>query len=123
MIEFTEKQQVLSIFFGGRKGMDMLFVIHKPEPGQPWQLDYRFRYDGPDGKDERHWYQAKAKPGIPDEESASKMKEAVRVLMAVGQVAGIVDGLTELKVNGNGEDAIRMMSEQPWCHVTKENLQ
>jgi hypothetical protein len=119
MIEFTVQQEVHTIFFVGTPEADALFVIHKPKKDLPWRLDYRFRYSRSEG-DERNWYAIQAKPETSDEEATEKMYELVKKLVDMTSEQLGVDQTYEVSIHGNGLDAIKAISEQPWCHMSSE---
>ena len=59
-------------------GFDALFVVHVPPGSDKVRLDYRFRYDGQAGDDDRrNWYAFEAKSA---DESPKKMIETVKLL-------------------------------------------
>jgi hypothetical protein len=117
MIEFTEKQHVDLVIFAGHPSgdYDALFVVHTPEPGQPRQMEWRFRYTGraEDGGDLRNWYRVVESPGGP-----SLLEEAERVAkegLIFSHGIEALEWMTILRCDCNGVDAAHQIMEQPWA--------
>jgi hypothetical protein len=124
MLELTPETQVATIIFvGGQfedgQGVDWLGYVCK-QPGEPWRFEYRFRYHVDDkafdSEDRKSWYAFTARD---PQEGPRKLIEAAMMIaaMTAKRYAG---EMHVLDVNGNGDDAQRMLAEVPWIEMRTE---
>lgn len=94
-------------------------VVTTPEDGT--FAEYRFRYYEDDrtdrsSKDHKSWYRLAAKPGVPSENIASSLCDAMHMLcnLTTTQYNG---ELTHIELNCDGEEAQQHLLDLPFMHV------
>lgn len=123
-LELTPDTRVATILFVGGEvdgqGVDWLGYVFQP-PGAPWRFEYRFRYHVDDkafdSKDKKSWYAFAAR----DRETGPRALIEAAMMIATMTAARYRGVLHVLDVNGNGDDAQRMLAAQPWCEMRMEN--
>ena len=132
-LDLTKNVFIHTIFFltlpdtpGEDQGKDWLAFVIKDKNG--WQARYRFRYyhekEAFGSKDEKNWYQFN---------NIHTAEDAEHIVQAFRRVAQGMLGLAnknspdfecyfnELSVMGNGEEAMELLSKQPWAHMKFTN--
>jgi hypothetical protein len=119
MISLDEHTNVHTIWFigGDTLGFDVLGALYRPKD-EAWRIVYRFRYysgtdDPHDGTDRKTWTQVDDDGRGPDV-LAAKFTEILKGMFRLLPKDAYFDTLT---VNGNGDDAIRLMATKPWSHM------
>ena len=123
MPNISEKTFIDSIHFCGDDDGDWMATLYRPGDGEPWELEYRFRYyenRGPgtawDGEDRKSWYQAKA----PDdsEENCRAMRTALDNLRpALEARYGSSVDVVELQCYGDDPKFIFELGSRDWANI------
>ncbi len=106
---------------GGPHNRDWLAAVFR-DPGERWQLVYRFRYYNcpepwDNGKDDKNWYKASMPPEEPEEKIVQSVDMMANLLVVTG--FGVKVHRVEMRTDDDEVQAKKLMA-QKWAHVRTE---
>lgn len=123
-IELKDGRYFESIYFLGCDGWDFNGALYK-DPGEKWQLVYRFRYyrgvdGGPDdARDKKNWYHVKCRSA--DATEIAVVHGIMHEMLADVPKEIIVVPFCQIDVRTDDqEEVLRTLLSQPWCHVADD---
>lgn len=114
-IEILEDSVVHTMWMVEGNGMDILAILSKRHPDEPWRLQMRTRFyrdaRAHHSNDHKHWVEGDVMPGYDVATLAADTTKRMRVL------AKVIGGkLHAVPVNGGAADLMRVLRDKKWAH-------